>query len=169
MPKELSSPPVKPHRVAYGPEREQFGDLYLPQQAGTQEPYPVVLLIHGGYWRARYDLTLMIGLAEDLAARGYSAWNIEYRRVGNPGGGWPGTLMDVGARRRLCAGVGAALSPGCAARCRDWAFSRGASGVLAGSAPAYPRRKPPGWRPQCKGRDKCAARAGWGHQPGGGA
>ena len=43
----------------------------------------------------RYGLKLMTGLAKDLAARGYAAWNIEYRRVGNPGGGWPGTFLDV--------------------------------------------------------------------------
>ncbi len=84
--------PTLPIRLAYGPEYLQFGDLYLPHTAG---PYPVVPLIHGGYWRNRYDLTLMHGLAEDLARRGYAAWNIEYRRVGDSGGGWPGTFLDV--------------------------------------------------------------------------
>src|SRR5258708_14982872 len=79
-------------RLAYGAEPLQFGELYLPDNAG---PHPVVILIHGGYWRARYGLDLMTGLAEDLAARGYAAWNIEYRRVGDPGGRWPGTLLDV--------------------------------------------------------------------------
>ena len=79
-------------RLPYGPEPLQFGNLYLPNTPG---PHPIAILIHGGYWRARYGLDLMIGLAEDLATRGYAAWNIEYRRVGNPGGGWPGTLLDV--------------------------------------------------------------------------
>lgn len=79
-------------RLAYGPETLQFGDLYLPTGSG---PHPVVILIHGGYWRARYGLDLMTGLAQDLTARGFAAWNIEYRRVGNLGGGWPGTLLDV--------------------------------------------------------------------------
>ena len=79
-------------RLAYGPEYLQFGELYLPGEPG---PHPTIILIHGGYWRARYGLDLMTGLAEDLAARGYAAWNIEYRRVGDPGGGWPGTLLDV--------------------------------------------------------------------------
>lgn len=83
---------TQPLRLPYGPEPLQFGDLYLPNTPG---PHPIVILIHGGYWRARYGLDLMIGLAEDLATRGYAAWNIEYRRVGNPGGGWPGTLLDV--------------------------------------------------------------------------
>lgn len=83
---------IKTLRLAYGSESLQFGDLYLPSSPG---PYPVVILIHGGYWRARYGLDLMTGLAQDLAARGIAAWNIEYRRVGNPGGGWPGTFLDV--------------------------------------------------------------------------
>ena len=84
--------PIKPLRLKYGPEPLQFGDLYVPETPGT---YPTVILIHGGYWRARYGLDLMNGLAEDLAKRGYFAWNIEYRRMGDPGGGWPGTLLDV--------------------------------------------------------------------------
>ncbi len=71
-------------RLVYGPETLQFGDLYLPAGSG---PHPTVILIHGGYWRARYGLNLMAGLAEDLTVRGFAAWNIEYRRVGNPGGG----------------------------------------------------------------------------------
>ena len=79
-------------RLAYGNEDQQFGDLYLPKHSG---PHPIVILIHGGYWRSRYGLDLMNGLAEDLAKRGYAAWNIEYRRVGNMGGGWPGTFQDV--------------------------------------------------------------------------
>jgi len=92
MPEEKRSSTTTPVRLAYGPEYLQFGELYLPKHAG---PYPVIPLIHGGYWRARYDLTLMNGLAEDLARRGYAAWNIEYRRVGDKGGGWPGTFLDV--------------------------------------------------------------------------
>src|SRR6266581_8962010 len=83
---------IKPVRLAYGPEHLQFGDLYLPNQ---HVPHSIVNLIHSGYWRARYGLELMNSLAEDLAKRGYAAWNIEYRRVGNPGGGWPGTFLDV--------------------------------------------------------------------------
>ena len=83
---------IKPQRLVYGPDPLQFGDLYVPNEPGL---YPIVILIHGGYWRARYGLDLMNSVAEDLAKRGYAAWNIEYRRVGNPGGGWPGTFLDV--------------------------------------------------------------------------
>lgn len=83
---------IKPLRLKYGPESLQFGDLYVPDSPGL---HPVIILIHGGYWRARYGLDLMNSLAGDLAKRGYAAWNIEYRRVGDPGGGWPGTFLDV--------------------------------------------------------------------------
>ena len=83
---------IKSMRLEYGPEPLQFGDLYVPDEQG---PYPIVILIHGGYWRAHYGLDLMNHIAKDLAMRGYAAWNIEYRRVGDPGGGWPGTFLDV--------------------------------------------------------------------------
>ncbi len=80
--------------VGYGTDPNQYGDLRLPQGAG---PFPVVVLIHGGYWRAGFGLDLMDGLANDLTRRGYATWNIEYRRVGQKGGGYPGTLEDVAA------------------------------------------------------------------------
>lgn len=83
---------TQPLRITYGTEPLHFGALYLPSGEG---PHPVVVLIHGGFWRTRYDLTLMNKLAENLAAQGIAAWNIEYRRVGDTGGGWPGTLLDV--------------------------------------------------------------------------
>jgi acetyl esterase/lipase len=79
---------------AYGDAPEQFATLDVPSTPG---PHPVVVLIHGGFWRAAYGLDLMDPLAADLVGRGYAAWNIEYRRVGQPGGGWPGTLEDVAA------------------------------------------------------------------------
>src|SRR5947209_14342486 len=84
-----SIPEIQLH---YGSEPLQFGELYVPNGPG---PHPVMILIHGGFWRARYGLSLMTGLAKDLAKRGIAAWNIEYRRIGDIGGGWPGTLQDV--------------------------------------------------------------------------
>ncbi len=75
-------------RHNYGDDPSQYGVLYGEG--------PVAVLIHGGFWRDRYDLTLMDALAEDLAARGWAAWNIEYRRLGS-GGGVPNTLDDVSA------------------------------------------------------------------------
>jgi acetyl esterase/lipase len=56
-----------------------------------------VCLLHGGFWRMPYGRDEMDAIARDLAARGFAVWNLEYRRVGAPGGGWPGTLDDVGA------------------------------------------------------------------------
>lgn len=86
-------PPAR--QIGYGDHPDQVGNLHLP--AGEGEPWPVVVLVHGGFWRWGWDRTLMTPLARDLAARGMAAWNVEYRRVGQDGGGWPGTLEDVGA------------------------------------------------------------------------
>ena len=85
-------PPVPDARVVYGPEPLQFGDLRLPAGAG---PHPVVMMIHGGYWQAIYNLTHAGHLCVDLAAHGIATWNVEYRRIGDPGGGWPGAFDDV--------------------------------------------------------------------------
>ncbi|WP_341927017.1 alpha/beta hydrolase [Nocardioides psychrotolerans] len=79
-------------RTAYGTDPSQYGELYLPD--GT--PRGVVVVIHGGFWKAEYDLSLGRPLATSLAAEGWAAWNIEYRRVGN-GGGTPETFDDVSA------------------------------------------------------------------------
>ncbi|MBV9229511.1 MAG: alpha/beta hydrolase [Chloroflexi bacterium] len=79
-------------RLPYAPGVLQFGELHLPGPGGI---HPTVILIHGGFWRTPYDYTLMTGLAKDLAKRGIAAWNIEYRRIGDPQGGWPATLLDV--------------------------------------------------------------------------
>ncbi|QXC63216.1 prolyl oligopeptidase family serine peptidase [Aquihabitans sp. G128] len=83
-----------PERKAYGPGDSQFGDLWLPNGEG---PFPVLVLVHGGFWRAEYDLSLMDDLAADARDRRWAVWNIEYRRVGEDGGGWPGTFDDVAA------------------------------------------------------------------------
>ncbi|HSN78701.1 MAG TPA: alpha/beta fold hydrolase [Anaerolineae bacterium] len=79
-------------RLSYGGDPNHFGDLYLPAGPG---PHPLVVFIHGGYWRARYDLEHAGPLCQALAQAGVAVWNVEYRRVGNPGGGWPGTFADV--------------------------------------------------------------------------
>ena len=57
----------------------------------------VVCLLHGGFWRMPYGREEMSAIATDLASRGYAVWNIEYRRIGSPGGGWPGTMEDIAA------------------------------------------------------------------------
>jgi acetyl esterase/lipase len=68
--------------------------------AAGSGPYPVALVIHGGCWRAYWQLDLMDALCSDLASRGIAAWNVEYRRLGQ-GGGWPMSLIDVGAATDL--------------------------------------------------------------------
>lgn len=85
-------PPPADVRLPYNTGPHHFGDLRLPDGPG---PHPVVIGIHGGFWRARYDLGYYGHLCAALTARGVATWNIEYRRVGQPGGGWPGTLEDV--------------------------------------------------------------------------
>jgi acetyl esterase/lipase len=77
----------------YGTHDEQVADLWLPADRSAA---PVVVLIHGGFWRKRYRRGLMEPLAHDLVARGLGAWNVEYRRL-HCGGGWPATASDVEA------------------------------------------------------------------------
>lgn len=82
-------------RIAYGPDALQFGELWLPRRQGR---HPVIVLIHGGCWRADLPgLELMDYMAADLRDRGYAVWNLEYRRIGHPGGGYPGTFQDIAA------------------------------------------------------------------------
>jgi acetyl esterase/lipase len=80
----------------YGSDRSQRADLYLPPERHSRSPHPLMVLIHGGSWDARYGKVVMRGLAGDLVRRGWAVWNIEYRRLGN-GGGWPATFADVAA------------------------------------------------------------------------
>jgi acetyl esterase/lipase len=80
-------------KIPYGADASQFGDLHLPS---GQARLPVVVVVHGGYWGASYGKELGTPLAKALAAQGFAAWNIEYRRIGI-GGGWPGTFTDVAA------------------------------------------------------------------------
>jgi acetyl esterase/lipase len=81
-------------RVAYGSDANQFVDLRLPKGKG---PHALAIVIHGGYWRARYDLEYAGHLCAALTAKGIATANLEYRRVGNAGGGWPGTFADIRA------------------------------------------------------------------------
>ena len=79
------------HRIPYGDDPSQFGDLFLPKTAG---PHPVLLMFHGGCWRAQYGLEPMGQLARAIADQGVAVWSLEYRRLGN-GGGWPHTFLDA--------------------------------------------------------------------------
>jgi acetyl esterase/lipase len=85
-------PPPADVRLAYGSDASQFGDLRLPAGKG---PFPVAMNIHGGFWRAKYDLLHAGHLCAALSGKGVATWNLEYRRFGNPGGAWPGTFEDI--------------------------------------------------------------------------
>jgi len=86
--------PAPDARIPYGSDPLQFGDLRLPEAEG---PHPVVVIIHGGCWRSQYTIEHIGSFADALTRDGLATWTIEYRRVGDPGGGWPGTFLDVGA------------------------------------------------------------------------
>jgi acetyl esterase/lipase len=85
--------PVATERIQYGAAPVQFGDLWLP--AGNA-PHRVVVLIHGGCWLANLPgLELMTYAAADLRQHGIAVWNVEYRRLGQSGGGYPGSFEDI--------------------------------------------------------------------------
>ncbi|MFN0102836.1 MAG: alpha/beta hydrolase family protein [Bryobacteraceae bacterium] len=88
--------------IQYASGDLQFGELRLPSGSG---PHPVVMFIHGGCWMSKLpslpveatSLDLLRPMTAALAAAGIATWNVEYRRIGNPGGGWPGSLDDIRA------------------------------------------------------------------------
>jgi acetyl esterase/lipase len=87
--------PVPTATVAYGSDPLQVVDVWLPKRPG---PHPTVLMIHGGCWQTSVaDRHLMDWAADDLRRRGFAVWNIDYRGVDRPGGGYPGTFLDVAA------------------------------------------------------------------------
>jgi acetyl esterase/lipase len=87
----LPQPPAD-HTIAYGPAPQQVAELRLPKGRG---PHPVVVVVHGGGWEAPWGFDHVRSLAAALTAEGWATWSLEYRRVGDPGGGWPGTFEDV--------------------------------------------------------------------------
>lgn len=80
-------------RSHYGDLPEQFAELWLP--AGADGNAPLLILIHGGCWLEEYDIAHIRPLATALANNGYAVWALEYRRIGQEGGGWPGTFLDI--------------------------------------------------------------------------
>ena len=94
-PGELQALPSEPPdlRAAYGTDSSQYGELRVPSGPG---PHPVVVLIHGGCFKAAYaTLRDLAPMGDALRAAGIATWNLEYRRLGQTGGGWPGTYLDV--------------------------------------------------------------------------
>lgn len=95
-PEELGALPSKPpdQRITYGTEASQYGELRLPAGAG---PHPLVVLINGGCFKAAFATLEYFGaMADALKADGIATWNVEYRRLGELGSGWPGTYLDIG-------------------------------------------------------------------------
>ena len=94
-PQQVNKLPSSPadHRMQYGKDPLQFGDLRLPKTSGR---HPVAVVIHGGCWKSSFaDLQNMAALSSALTNAEVATWNIEYRRIDNPGGGWTGTFEDV--------------------------------------------------------------------------
>ncbi|MGK7296141.1 MAG: alpha/beta hydrolase family protein [Candidatus Wenzhouxiangella sp. M2_3B_020] len=80
--------------ISYGDDPRHFGELRLPDGPG---PFGVAIIVHGGCWLSAYDQSYMAALAEAVTGLGLASWTIAYRRVGEPGGGWPNTFLDAGA------------------------------------------------------------------------
>jgi acetyl esterase/lipase len=94
-PADVDALPSKPAdtKIPYGTDPLQFGELRLPRGKG---PFPLAVVIHGGCWVSNFaTLQNTAALADALRDGGIATWNIEYRRLDNPGGGWPGTFADV--------------------------------------------------------------------------
>jgi acetyl esterase/lipase len=95
-PMQFQAFPTKPadYRFSYGDDANQVGELRVPSGVG---PYPIVILIHGGCFRADFAKFGELGpIGDALKAKGIATWNIEYRRLSQPGSGWPGTYLDIG-------------------------------------------------------------------------
>jgi acetyl esterase/lipase len=101
--KLLDAPSAAGTRLSYGAGSLQFGELRLPAGKG---PFPLVILIHGGCWKRQLEpgvpeavtsYQLLSPAATSLTAHGFATWNIEYRRLGDDGAGWPGTYLDIAA------------------------------------------------------------------------
>jgi acetyl esterase/lipase len=88
-------PPLADFRIPYGPAPRQFGDLRVPRP-GTAK-HPVAIVLHGGFWRARFTLDYMGHLCASLQRAGIASWNLEFRSIGDAGGAWPGTFDDAAA------------------------------------------------------------------------
>lgn len=125
-------------RIAYGDDPSQYAELYLP----SGEPRGVVVVIHGGFWKAAFDASLGRPLASSLADQGWAAWNLEYRRVGGSGagagGGTPATFDDVAAGIDKLADLGLDLSTvvtlghSAGGHLATWAASRGRFAAWSG-------------------------------------
>jgi acetyl esterase/lipase len=96
------TPPKADQRLAYGSLPQQFGDLWMPageksNHRGAEKRWPLIVFLHGGWWSAGYGLDYASFLCAAMKAQGVAVWSLEYRRIGDEGGGWPGTMQDAAA------------------------------------------------------------------------
>jgi acetyl esterase/lipase len=118
--------------VSYGPHPDQVADVRFPPAGGG--PVPLVLLWHGGFWRAAYDRAHLGPMASDLAGRGFAVASVEYRRTGpgaGGGGGWPVTFTDVAEAADAVPVLIEKAAPGRVARDRVVYAGHSAGGHLA--------------------------------------
>ena len=85
-------PPSFDKRVKYGQDPQHFAELRFPFGRG---PFPFMFVIHGGFWQSAYDLSHIGHVCAAFTSKGIITCNLEYRRLGDPGGGWPGTFQDI--------------------------------------------------------------------------
>ena len=116
-----------PRRVRYAEHRDGFCDVY-----GSADRR--ALLVHGGFWRDRYDLSLMEGLCDDLADRGWEAWNVEYRRLGRGGARWPEMADDL-REAASAADARVAIGHSAGGHIALWLAAEGLVGAAVGQAP----------------------------------
>ena len=133
-------------RLRYGDHRDQNAELFLP---GGDGPFPLVVVLHGGWWQARRTRTKLYTrpLSLDLVRHGFAVLNAEYRRVGD-GGGWPATFDDARAVAALAreqpeAGSVAVLGHSAGGHLALYAAAEGgADAVVALAAPSDLEAKP---------------------------
>ena len=138
QPADVLSRPARPPdlTLTYG-RPDLVADLFLPPADPGAAGVPLIVFLHGGFWRAAYDRKHARPLAEALAAAGLAVCVPEYRRVGQDGGGWPGTFDDVRAAVERLPDLVAGATAGRADAIRPVLAGHSAGGHLA-----------PGWRCQ---------------------
>jgi acetyl esterase/lipase len=140
----MTRPAPEPQAVLrYGEHPDHVADLRLP--AASTAAAPLVVVVHGGFWRAAFDRHHAASQAQALADAGYAVASIEYRRVGQDGGGYPGTLDDVAAALDAVPDLVADAAPGAVDVGRVVLVGHSAGGHLALWAAAR-HRLPPGSR-----------------------
>jgi acetyl esterase/lipase len=142
------SGPAPTVRIVYGDAPSQFAELFVPPGPG---PFPVAVLVHGGCWTAKFGgIVQMRNMAGVLMAHGIAVWNVEYRRLDEDGGGYPGTYLDMNAATDKLASVAGqyrldvsrivAIGHSAGGQLVQWMAGRGR---IAPSSPLYQARPLP--------------------------